>query len=510
MKLTSVLLFCFLHSQLVFAKDFAVASAHPLATEAGIEVLENGGNAFDAAVAVSAVLAVVEPYGSGIGGGGFYLLYQADLQQSIFIDAREKAPSKATRDMYLDTQGQVNPRASLNGALAAGIPGIPAALDHLSQKYGKQPLSRNLASAIHIAEKGFEADDKLIRLLKFRSAVFQGDSEAIFLPGGKLPQLGQRIKQPQLAETLNSLATEGRKGFYQGKVATSLVKGVVENGGIWTLDDLLNYQIIERKPIESTYRGMKITSAPPPSSGGIVLATALNILEQFDLSKHDQSTELHLVIESMRRAYRDRAVYLGDEDFVDIPKHKLLSKSYAQQLAKSIRLNRASIDFPVIDLDSTEGEDTTHFSIIDQEGNRVAATLSINYPFGSGFTPENTGVMLNNEMDDFSVKPGSPNVYGLVGGKANQIESNKRMLSSMTPSFLEHNDRIAVLGTPGGSRIISMVLLASLEFHKGESARSMVSLGRYHHQYLPNVIQYEPKALSPKTLMQPQRNGTPK
>ena len=264
------------------------------------------------------------------------------------------------------------------------------------------------------------------------------------------------------------------------------------NGGIWSLQDLANYTVKERTPVVVNYKNIKVTSAALPSSGGLVLSIALNILEQYDLSAMDEATRVHVVVEAMRRAYRDRALYMGDSDFVEVPVLQLSKKSYARAASKNLSLDKATPSQQLTGLNQIEGHDTTHFSVIDKAGNRVAATLSINYPFGSGFVPNGTGVLLNDEMDDFSIKPGTPNVYGLVGGEANAIQAGKRMLSSMSPTFIETDDKVGVLGTPGGSRIISMVLLAILDAEKGQSPQSWVNLPRYHHQYLPDVIQHEP------------------
>jgi len=475
----------------------AIASAHPAATAAGLEVLAAGGNAFDAAVAVSAALAVVEPYSSGIGGGGFYLLHRAADGRQTFLDARERAPLTAHRDLYLDERGEVIPRASIDGPLAAGIPGIPAALAHLARDYGALPLARSLAPAIELARDGFEVESYYGRMAGFRKQALNASPEAarIFLLDGEPPPPGHRILQPELAQTLERIAAQGADGFYRGELAELLVDGVRAAGGIWTLRDLAEYRVIEREPIRASYRGMRLVSAPPPSSGGIAMAQMLNILARFELPAASAEQRVHLIVEAMRRAYRDRALYLGDSDFVAVPVERLTHPLYAAGLAAGIRADRATPSelLPGV-AKPPEGSDTTHFSILDAAGNRVSATLSVNYPFGAGFVPPGTGVLLNDEMDDFSAKPGVPNAYGLVGGEANAIEPGKRMLSSMSPSFLEMGDRLAIVGTPGGSRIITMVMLAALAFHEGASAEQMVSLPRFHHQFLPDHLQYEAEA----------------
>lgn len=475
-------------------QEQAVASAHPAATQAGIDVLNQGGNAFDAAVAVSAALAVVEPFGSGIGGGGFWLLHRESDGFQVMVDGREVAPLKADRDMYLDKQGEPIKNASVNGALAAGIPGLPAALDHLAKKYGKLPLTDSLKPAIELAEKGFLVNEHYRRLAKFRQIALASNpsAEAIFLSNGQVPDLGTVIQQEDLAETLKQLSKQGFDGFYAGEVADKLVQGVQQAGGIWTKEDLKNYRVKERSPVVIDYKHMKVVSAALPSSGGLVLSIALNILEQYDLESLDEATRIHVVVEAMRRAYRDRALYMGDSDFVSVPTTRLTHKSYAHTISKNLSLDTATSSQDISGLKDIEGNNTTHFSVMDKAGNRVAATLSINYPFGSGFVPAGTGVLLNDEMDDFSIKPGTPNVYGLVGGQANAIEAGKRMLSSMSPTFIETNEYIGVMGTPGGSRIISMVLLGILDAEQGHTPESWVNLPRYHHQYLPDVIQHEP------------------
>ncbi|MEJ2060443.1 MAG: gamma-glutamyltransferase [Gammaproteobacteria bacterium] len=477
-----------------------IASAHPLATQAGLEVLREGGNAFDAAVAVTAALAVVEPYSSGLGGGGFWLLHRARDGYEVMIDGRERAPLAAHSNLYLDKQGNVIPGKSINGPLAAGIPGEPAAIVHLAEKYGRLPLTKSLAPAIRLAEHGFKVDRIYHRMAVFRLNQLMTSPAAsrVFLPGGKVPAIGTLIRQPDLAATLRAIALHGRKGFYSGRVARHLIAGVRHAGGIWTQKDLDEYRVVERKPIVGRYHDIRVVSASPPSSGGIVLMEMLNILSGYHLDMMDRDTRFHVIIEAMRRAYRDRAQYLGDPDFVKMPEAMLLSPYYAAGLRASIRLDHAtpSSSLPGAVAKTEDSPDTTHFSIIDKAGNRVAATLSINYPFGSCFMPANTGVLLNDEMDDFSAKPGVPNVYGLIGGHANAIAPGKRPLSSMSPTFLDDGKRVVALGTPGGSRIITMVLLATLDFAQGGDPHSMVAVPRFHHQFLPDEVQYEPYAFS--------------
>jgi gamma-glutamyltranspeptidase/glutathione hydrolase len=480
----------------------AVASAHPAATQAGLEILASGGNAFDAAVAVSAALAVVEPYGSGIGGGGFWLLHRARDGAEIMVDGRERAPLAATRDMYLDADGRFNPDASLNGPLAAGIPGEPAALAHIAERFGQLRLATTLAPAIRLAREGFEVDPVYRRLAGWRLEALRASPAAAeqFLVGAEVPELGAMIRQPDLAEVLEALAEDGHAGFYEGPVARALVEGVRAGGGIWTLEDLRAYQVVERAPVVGHYRGWRIASASPPSSGGVALVQMLNMLQALDERlgvPASESARIHRLAEVMRRAYRDRALYLGDPDRTEIPLARLTHPHYAAGLARSIDPERATPSRG--QATQGKGANTTHFSVLDRHGNRVAATLSINYPFGSGFVPPGTGVLLNDEMDDFSAQPGVPNAYGLVGGEANAIAPGKRMLSSMSPTFATTDDRVVILGTPGGSRIITMVLHAILAAIEGGDAQEWVAMPRFHHQYLPDEILFEPGALDEPT-----------
>ena len=479
----------------------AIASAYPLASQAGQEMLAAGGNAFDAAVAVSAALAVVEPTSSGLGGGGFYLLHrQADGLETM-LDAREKAPGAATRDMYLDPAGNPIARASVAGPLAAGIPGEPAAFDYLARRFGKLTLKESLQPAIRLAREGFPVYPRLQAAIRYKRELLlrSPDAAKVFLTAeGGVPELGAIIKQPDLALTLEAMAAQGAKGFYGGRVAQDLVNGVRAEGGIWTLEDLASYRVIERKPLVGNYHGARIVSSSPPSSGGVALLNALNILAGFDLKQIDSGTRKHLIVEAMRRAFRDRAVYLGDPDFVSMPLALLTGQDYAAGQRSSIRLDKAMPSELLPGIETTPvGLHTTHFSVLDASGNRVAGTLSVNLYFGTGEMVPKTGVLLNNTMDDFSIKPGTPNVFGLVGNAAgNAIAPNKRPLSSMTPSFVETPKGLMIFGTPGGSYIISMVILGTLDYLDGMSAAEIVKDPRYHHQYLPDVIEYEKGALS--------------
>jgi gamma-glutamyltranspeptidase / glutathione hydrolase len=478
----------------------AIASAHPLATAAGNEVLQAGGNAFDAAIAVSAALMVVEPSGSGFLGGGMYLLHRASDAKNIVIDAREVAPSAATRDMFLDASGNPVPGRSTNTALAAGIPGEPAGLAALQSRYGKLPLSVSLAPAIRLARDGFDMYPRLQAGINFKKAQLLKSKDAAntWFRKGEPLAVGVRFKQPQLARSLQLFAKEGMAAFYKGPFAKQLLASVQKMGGLWTEEDFAAYQIIEREPVVGHYRGATIISAPPPTSGGVALIEALNILSGYDLSKVDAVTRKHLIIEAMRRMHRDRAVYLGDPAFTNVPVQRLTDPDYAAGLRTSIRLDRAT---PSTSLESapeslSTGTNTTHFSVLDKDGNRVAGTITLNAGFGSGLMVDGTGMILNNQMDDFSIKPGVPNIYGLIGASANRIEPGKRMLSSITPTFVEGPRGYMIVGSPGGSLITGMVLLATLNWMDGMSAEQIVAAPRIHHQYQPDVLAHERMALT--------------
>jgi len=483
-----------------------IATPHPRATEAGREILSAGGNAFGAAVAISAVLHVVEPHGSGLGGGGFWLLHQADSGRRVMVDGRERAPRAVRQEQFLAADGTLDRELALDHPLAAGIPGSPAALTHIAAQYAQLPRARLLAPAIRAAREGFRVDERYRRLAEFRAEVLRGwDTAAeVFLADGEVPPLGHVIRQPALARTLERIARHGRSAFYDGVVAERLVGAVNAHGGVWSRRDLRRYRVVEREPIVAERDGLRIVSAPPPSSGGIALAQMLHMLAGPGPTAGDgAAARVHRRVEAMRRAYHDRARHLGDTDFVDVPIARLTDPRYNAGLAATIHPRRATasaaLPGPAGAAPASGGRNTTHFSVIDADGNRVAATLSLNYPFGSGFMPAGTGVVLNDHMDDFTLRPGEPNAYGLIQSRANRIEPGKRMLSSMSPSFVEQGERVAVLGTPGGSRIITTVLLAALEFADGAGPERMVSAPRYHHQYLPDRIQHEPDALSPAT-----------
>ncbi|MDF3193569.1 gamma-glutamyltransferase [Pseudomonas sp. 1928-m] len=484
-------------------EHIAIATAHPAATVAGQETLALGGNAFDAAVAISAALAVVEPYGSGLGGGGFFLLREAGEQPTYrFLDARERAPRAAHADLYR-VDGEIRKDLSLNGALAAAIPGLPAALVELAERFGRLPLRDSLAPAIRLARSGVSIDRVYRERAGWRLAAMRDDPETarIFLDKGEIPEEFGLLRQPELARTLEQLGTKGLQGFYAGTVATQLVKAVRDAGGIWTLKDLADYRIVERQPLRVQLdQGRELISAPPPSAGGIALGQSLLMLQQLPWQQADSVQRTHLVVETLRRAYRDRGL-LGDPDFVENPMRQLLAPDYLKQLASSIDPQRAT---PSDSLPPgktwQEGDHTTHFSVLDTEGNAVAATLSVNLPFGAAFTAPGTGVLLNNEMDDFAADVQGANAYGLTGSQANSIVAGKRPLSSMSPSFIESTENFATFGTPGGSRIPSMVLLAMLQYLDQQPIEHWPNVARYHHQFRPDLIEHEPDTFSPAEI----------
>ncbi len=491
-------------------RQAAIASAHPLASKAGEEVLAKGGNAFDAAVAISAALAVVEPSSSGLGGGGFYLLHRARDGFETMVDARETAPAAASRDMYLDAKGAPVAGASTIGPLAAAIPGEPAGFEHLAARYGNLPLAVSLAPAIRLAREGFPMNPRLQGGIKRKAEILRRwpQTARIFLAKGEAPALGAVIRQPDLALTLEAIAKQGAKGFYSGAVARELVRSVHAGGGIWTLADLSSYRVAERQPLVGEYRGARIVAAPPPSSGGVALLDALNILAGVDLAQGPPVTRKHWIIEAMQRVFRDRAIYLGDPDFVKVPVELLTNPAYAAGQRASMRSDKAmpSDLLPGI-AESGGGRDTTHFSVLDREGNRVAATISVNQWLGSGFVAGRTGVVLNNTMDDFSKKPGVPNGFGLIGADANAIAGGKRSLSSMSPTFVETPRGLMIIGSPGGSFIISQVLEGTLNYLDGMDAAGIVKAPRYHHQFSPDIVDYETGAFTPDELKELQARG---
>ncbi|MCY7314045.1 MAG: gamma-glutamyltransferase [Pseudoxanthomonas sp.] len=488
----------------------AIASAHALATEAGFEVLRQGGNAFDAAVAVSAALSVVEPISSGIGGGGFFLLHDARSGKRVFVDAREVAPAAATAAVFLDADGELDRDRAQNGPWSAGIPGLPAGLVHVSRNYGRLPLSVTLAPAIRLAREGFPVYERLERGYGTRREVMERypGTRAVFLVDGKPPKVGDILRQTDLARTLELLARDGFDGFYRGEVARKLLKGVKDEGGQWTARELAGYRVVEREPLSFDYRGLRITTAPPPSSGGVAMEQIFNIIGAWDLARLDDAQRTHLLVEAMRRAYRDRTMYLGDPDFVTIPLARLTSRDYAAGLRAGIHPQRATPSDLLPALPAPlEDEETTHFSIIDAEGNVASTTQTVNLLYGSGLVVPGTGVLLNNEMDDFALRPATPNAFGVMGYAANAPAAGKRMLSSMTPTLVESSDKVIAIGAPGGSRIITQVLLGILSYAEGLDAQAVAARPRIHHQWMPDVISAEADALDAATMTALQKMG---
>jgi gamma-glutamyltranspeptidase / glutathione hydrolase len=481
----------------------AIASAHPLATAAGHEVLSRGGNAFDAAIAVAAALSVVEPWASGLGGGGFFLLHRARDGHEVMVDAREAAPGRATPDLYVDRDGKPIRGATTQGGKAAGIPGTPAALAHIAARYGALPLAQSLAPAVRLARDGFPVDERYARNAGVRERYLAVAAEAgrIFLDGGRAPRAGWVLRQPELAATLEQLGKEGRGGFYAGPVASALVKSVNDAGGVWRQEDLDEYQVIEREPLRFRYRGATITTASLPSAGGIALAQCLQMLEPLGRIDPRAPQQVHMVVETLRRAFHDRASYLGDPRFVEVPVARLIGADHSARLAASIRTDTATPSESLgPEVPTPAGVNTTHLSVIDAAGNRVAATVTINLLFGSGIVAGGTGVLLNNEMDDFTLGPELPNAFRLRGSAANAVAPGKRPLSSMTPTFVEDGRGVLALGAPGGSRIVSQVLLGVLDYLAAPTVdlAAIAAAPRYHHQWWPDVLEIEPGGFSPQ------------
>ena len=489
----------------------AIASAHPLATAAGEKIIRAGGNAFDAAVAVSAALAVVEPYACGLGGGAMWLLYSAADQQMLLLDGRERAPEQAHWRMLISNGAQPGVLEHPEGPRSAAIPGLPAGLVYLAEKYGRLPLRRTLRPAIDYASRGFETSPQYLRFSQESEALLAGypDSARIYLREERAPAVGVRIVQKDLARSLRLLAEQGMAGFYQGPLAERLVQELRIAGGIWTLKDLADYRPVLRRPLISTYGELRIVTAPPPSAGGVVLSQALKILEHFELAGISSVERNHLVIESLRRAFREPVVYLGDPDFTSIPVKRLLDSDYIDGLALTIEPDRAT---PSVEIGDTPGMNadsmqTTHFSVIDREGNRVSGTLGLNRLFGSGYVVPGTGILLNNSMENFSAPSSGIAQDPQELDHANVLEPGKRPLTTMTPVFLETEDRIAILGSPGGNRIISSLLLAVLDFAERMPVETLVGMPRFHHQYLPDVVSFEIPAFSQEELNQLRRLG---
>lgn len=496
----------------------AVAAAHPLASEAALAMLRAGGNAVDGAVAASFVISVVRPQSTGIGGGGFLLMTSRATAESSNVkvyDFRERAPGGASRQMYLDKAGQPSsftyggktvPNASMNGHLAVGVPGIVAGLAEVHQEHGRLPWATVMAPAIKIAKEGFEVYPGLAEAIAERAEILRvfPASKALFLPGGKPLKAGEKLVQKDLAWSLGQIAKDGPKAFYQGEIARRIVKEMQRGRGLVTARDLINYKVKHREPVTGYYHGHKVVSMPPPSSGGVHIVEMLNMLAQDDLRAlgHGSVAYTHLVAETMRRAFADRAEFLGDTDFVKVPVQMLISPYYAVQRRKTINPAAAtpSKDVKAGTADVFEHPSTTHLSVVDKDGMAVATTQTVNYTFGSCVVAEGTGIVLNDEMDDFSIKPGVPNAFGLVGNDANAVAANKTMLSSMSPTLVFRPDGsfMMALGSPGGPRIISATFQTILNVidHKMDY-RTAVHAARIHHQWLPDQLVFESGGLAP-------------
>ncbi len=504
----------YLNAQPVRARHGMVVTVHRLASNAGVEILRRGGNAVDAAVATGFALAVVHPIAGNLGGGGFLLLRTHD-GRTTFIDFREKAPLAATENMYLDAHGEVIPDASVVGYRSIATPGSVAGLVYAERKYGRLDLKRVMAPAIKLAAEGFALTAEEAQELSDPDLAQFQESKRIFQRGGELYKAGEIFRQPELARTLERIAGDP-EDFYHGRMAHELVDELRKGGALLTLDDLAQYSVVERAPIVGTFHDYTILSAPPPSSGGIVLVSALNILEGYDLAHLGDRTaaSMHLITEAFRRAYMDRAEYLGDPDYNQIPVAELTSKDYAAAWRASVAQDSATPSAAMqrprgflpgapttAGQRRAESNDTTHYSVVDREGNAVAVTTTLNDAFGSRVTAGSLGFLLNDEMDDFAVKLGVPNLYGLIQGPADAIAPGKRPLSAMTPTIVLQNGKLRfVLGSPGGARIITTVgniFLSAAEF--GLNIQQAVDAPRFHHQYLPDKLYLE-QGFSPEAI----------
>lgn len=492
------------------ADNAMIVTAHPLATKAGIEILKKGGNAIDAAVAVQFTLAVVYPVAGNIGGGGF-MIYRDQKGEKYALDFREKAPGKASKNMYLDTMGQVIPGLSINGHLAAGVPGSVEGMWQAHKKFGTIKFSELLEPAIKYARQGFNLTENQANLLnQFQERFKQYNLHQPVFLNNQAWKKGDLLIQPDLAKTLQLIAQNGRSGFYEGQVAQQIVAEMKKGGGIISLEDLKNYNAVWREPVKVNYRDHDIYSMPPPSSGGVALAQLFKSINPYPIQKmgHLNPQTIHLMVEAERRVYADRAMHMGDKDFYPVPMDTLLSDEYIMDRmhnfnsktitpSKLVRAGYFGLD------QGKESEQTTHFSIVDKEGRAVSITTTINSAYGSKTVVEGAGFLLNNEMDDFSAKPGSPNYYGLIGAAANAIEPGKRMLSSMTPTIVEKDNQLfMVVGTPGGSTIITSVFqtIVNVIDHQMGMAEA-VTAPRFHHQWKPDLLQHEKEAFPIETTV---------
>jgi len=498
----------------VYAKHGMVASEQALATKIGIDILKRGGNAVDAAVAVGFALAVVLPNAGNIGGGGFMMIHEAKTGKNIALDFREMAPARATRDMYLDQQGNVVPDRSRFTHLAVGVPGTVAGFVYALKKYGTMRLSDVIAPAITLAEQGYRVSPTLAAFLAAeKDHLGQWNaSRAIFFKNGHPLRVGDKLVQKDLAQSLKLISEQGASAFYEGAIAQKIIAEMHLHHGLICAADLKNYKVLEREPVVGTYRGYQVVSMPPPSSGGVHIIQMLNILERYPLKEYgpNSAQAIYLMAETMKLAYADRSKYLGDPDFNKVPVTALTSRAYADELAKKINTEHAtpSCEIKPGHPQPYESNQTTHFSVADQFGNLVATTYTLNWDFGSGIVASGTGILLNDEMDDFSAKPGAANLYGLVGGDANAVAGGKRPLSSMSPTFVLKNDKpFLVTGTPGGSRIITTTLQTILNVidHDMNIAEATI-LPRVHHQWMPDQLRIE-KGISADTIKLLQAKG---
>ncbi len=478
----------------VRAKQGMVASVDATATQVGVDILKEGGNAVDAAVAVGYALAVTHPQAGNLGGGGFMLI-RSKNGNTTAINFREMAPAKATRDMFLDDQGNPDSKKSLTSHLASGTPGTVAGFSLALDKYGTMPLNKVVQPAFKLARDGFIVNDALADDLKtYGSEVLPNheNSKAIFWKEGEPLKKGDTLVQANLAKSLEMIAENGPDEFYKGTIAEQIAQEMQKNGGLITKEDLAAYKAVERTPISGDYRGYQVYSMPPPSSGGIHIVQILNILENFDMKKYGfgSADAMQIMAEAEKYAYADRSEYLGDPDFVKVPWQALTNKAYAKSIAEQIDINKAkpSSEIRPGKLAPYESNQTTHYSVVDKDGNAVAVTYTLNTTFGTGIVAGESGILLNNQMDDFSAKPGVPNVYGLVGGDANAVGPNKRPLSSMSPTIVVKDGKTwLVTGSPGGSRIITTVLqmvVNSIDY--GMNVAEATNAPRFHHQWLPD------------------------
>nr|WP_259395268.1 gamma-glutamyltransferase [Shewanella sp. SR43-8] len=487
-------------AQPIYAKHGMVSSQEALASKIGVDILKQGGNAVDAAVAVAYALAVTLPRAGNVGGGGFMLVHLAEQHKTIAIDYRETAPAKAHKDIFLDEQGNAVDKLSREHGLAVGVPGTVMGMELALTKYGTMSMEQVIKPAIKLAKDGILVTSDLsnsLAGLKSRITQWPSSAEVFYHADGSNYQVNELFKQPELAQSLSLIAEKGSKGFYQGETAEKIVSAVQNAGGVMSLTDLANYKVIERQPVRGQYRGYEVVSMPPPSSGGIHIIEMLNVLEQFPIDKlgHNTADTLHLMAETMKYAYADRSKFLGDPDFVDVPVKQLISKKYAKSIASKISINKTTPSSEILpgELAPYESDQTTHFSVIDKWGNAVANTYTLNFSYGSGLVAKGTGILLNNEMDDFSVKPGTPNGYGLIGGEANSVQGNKRPLSSMSPTIVMKDGKpFIVTGSPGGSRIINITLqiIMNVIDHNLNIAEATAA-ARIHHQWLPDFIWVE-------------------